>query len=338
MARDLDPDGFFQRLKDKQAYPCCLFYGPSEFRLEKSLRAICELLIPQSLRDLNFQAYDSDKCEPETLIDAARSVPFLSEHRLIVLRGVEAFSASSLQRFLPYVENPVDSTLLVFISQKPDFKKKLFKRLRQLDASVFFGRLNESQIIPWLRKTAREMGFSIESQACAFLRQIVGNRLRDLHNELEKLYIRYGEGNSVGVEQVKEIALESRSYTVFELMDCFSSKRLSAAILTLKRFLEEEGREGGLKVLGMMNRQMRLLWQTRSIHLAGGKSSDVAVKVKVPVFLATKLIKQSKRWEPDTLEKSFHLLYEADYLIKNGADGHLVLENLIVALCRQQFS
>ena len=95
-----------------------------------------------------------------------------------------------------------------------------------------FTNLSEGQVVPWIKRTAGELGLRIDGEACAYLRQIVGNSLRELFAELEKLRLRYGE-ETVGVEQVKELALHSRVYTIFELMKSVSERKCAKSLSIL---------------------------------------------------------------------------------------------------------
>ena len=332
MGKELSPEEVLRHLRKGKMSPFYLFYGPSEFQLEKILGKIRETFIPESVRDFNLQVFYADQSSPADILDTACSLPFMSENRLIIVRRGEIFTPSDLERFLTYIERPVSSTCLIFISSKPDFKKKFYKKVKELGLSVNFKSLSDHQIVPWLKRNATEMGLKIDGQVCAYLQQIVGNRLRDLNTELEKIYLCYGD-SPVGIEQVKELAIHSRIYTIFELMDEVSLKRCAGSLSVLNRFLEEEDREGVLRVIGMLIRQFRLLWQTLSILQEGGETAEVTRKLKLPPFLARKMVQESENWSPDDLERAFHLLYQTDGLLKSGSDGHLVLENLVVSLC-----
>lgn len=334
MAGDLAPETVLQHLREGRMRPYYLFYGPGEFLLERVLADVREDLIAEDARELNRQIFyaDEEKVDPGAVIEAAQSLPFLSVKRLIIVRRTEAFSAEALKLFIPYLENPAESTCLIFVSAKTNFSWKFYAVIRKLGGAVNFPRFNQQQVIPWIKRMAKEIGLRIDTQACAYLPQIAGNRLRDIYSELEKLLLRYGDG-PVGVEQVKETAVFSRSYTVFELMDAVSFRRRPEAVSVLRRYLQEEGRDSALGVLGMLNRQIRLLWQTKTVAAAGGNAAEVARKVKLPVGICRKMIKQSGAWTVPQLEKAVQLLYEADGLIKSSSPGPLVLENLILRLC-----
>jgi DNA polymerase-3 subunit delta len=308
MPGDLTPEYVLKQLEKGQLSPFYLFYGPNEFRLERVLNRIRETFIPETSRDFNLRIFYGDKTEPADIIDTARSLPFMSHSRLIIVRRTESLSPAALESYIPYLDRPVESTCLIFVSSKTDFKRKFYRKVR-------------------------ELGLNIEDQACAYLQQLVGNRLMDLHAELEKLSLRFGK-KVVGLEEVRAVAIFSRIYTVFELMDEVSFKRRGESISVLNRLLEEEGSDGSLKVLGMLNRQIRLLWQAKTVSDKGGRAADVSRKIKLPSFLVSRIVQQSKHWETDDFERAFHLLYKADGLLKSGAHGRMVLENLVFSLCK----
>jgi len=334
MPGDLTPEHVLEQLEKGRLHPVYLFYGQSEFRLEKVLGTIRESFIPEGARDFNLGVfYGGDSItKPADIMDAARSLPFMSENRLIIVRRTEEFAGTALEGFIPYIEAPSESTCLIFITSGPDFRKKFYKRIRKLGFAVNFRPLYDNQVVPWIKKMAGELGLTIEDRARAYLQQIVGNRMRDLYSELEKLYLRHGK-TAVGLEEVEELAIYGRIYSVFELMDKISLKRRSEALLVLKRFMEEEDREAVFKVIGMLNRQIRLLWRTKCILEGGGRRSEVARKLKLQDFQVKGLIPQSRLWTDEDLERALDMLYQADGLLKSGSRDTIVLENLVLSLC-----
>jgi len=332
MAGDLQPEAALQQLKKGNPLPVYLFHGPNQFMLERMLSRFRETCVPEGGRDLNTQIFYGGETESSGIMDSARSLPFMSTCRLIVVRRTEGFLTAALESFLPYFDNPSPTTCLIFVSGKADFKRKFYKKLRAMGGSVAFNKLNDWEIIPWLKRMGSDLGLEMDGEACAFLVQMVGNRLQDLHTELEKLSLRHGKGR-VGIEEVKASAIFSRVYTVFELMDELSFKRVEKALVVLQRFLEEEDRGGPLKILGMINRQIKLISLTKKVFEEGGTVRDVPRKVGLPGFLGKKLSDQARRWHFDELEAALGHLYRADGLLKKGAAERSVLENLVMALC-----
>ena len=334
MGAEITPEKVLNALKKGKLAPYYLFYGPGEFRLEKVLEKIRAEFVPPPAQDLNVEIFYGAETDPGEIVARARSMPFLSPNRLLIVRRFEKLSTETLNRFLPYLEGPVGSTCLVFVASKADFKKKFFKFIREQGRAVFFRELQEREVLPWIKETAEELGLEIEGRACARLQQVAGNRSRDLYAELEKLSLRHGNAK-VGVEEVQELAVHSRTYTIFELMNAVSAKRCADALRVLGRFLEEEDkREGPLRIVGMLNRQVRLLWYTKAVLAKGGGVPDVAKKLGAARFSAPEFVRYSKGWSVAELAQGISVLYRAEGRLKSGTHPKLIVENLILTLCR----
>jgi len=339
MPDDLQPDDVLKAAKKEQVAPFYLFYGPGEFRMERVLATLKTLLVPEAVRDFNLEVlYGDDKIgdspvEPEGIINKASSVPFLAERRLIILRRTESFTVDQLERFLPYLEKPSSSTCLIFISSKTNFNTKFYKKFRSEGVAVLFDEMKGKQIVPWIKKTAsEEIGITMDGEACAYLHAIVGNRPREIYSELEKLHLRYGK--TVSLDQVKEAVIHSRVYTVFELMDAVSTKDCGSSLRILNRYLEEEDpRDAPLGLISMLNRQVRLLWQAKTVMLKRGGTQELQKKTGISGFPAKKLIEQAPRWTEKELESALERLRWSDDRLKSGSSPRPILETLILSLC-----
>jgi DNA polymerase-3 subunit delta len=330
---DLQPESVLTALEKGKLAAYYLFYGPDEFRLEKVLDRIRNDFIPAPARDLNLEILYGDEVSPAAVISHACSMPFLAQNRLIIIRRTEKLNAASLELYLPYLDRPAETTCLIFLTSKTNFNLKFYKKIRAVGRAVNFAALKENQVMPWIKRMAKSLDLQIDGQACAYLRRMVGNSLRDLYAELEKLGIRHGK-DQVGVEEVKALVIQSRIYSIFELMDNVSERKPSASLAVLNRYLaEEDKRAAPLQIIGMLNRQIRLLLQTKVIMEKGGGAKEVAKKLHLMPFSAGKFTLQAKKWSEKELEDGIRQLYGVDGLLKSGSRPRPVLENLIVSFC-----
>jgi DNA polymerase-3 subunit delta len=332
MAVDLRPDNVIKALGKGHLEPFYLFYGPGEFRMEKVLEKIRASYIPESVRDFNLELFYGGEATPEEIILKAKSMPFMAKNRLILLRRTDQFSKEDLEKFLPYLENPSESTCVIFISAKTDFNKRFYKAIRASGLAVKFDSLREDEVVPWIRQTAKELSLQMDKDACDYLASIVGNNPRELYAELEKLRLSFTKVK--GIEQVKDLVMHSRIYTIFELMEMVSLKNIADSLKILERFLaEEDKRYAPLQVIGMLNRQIRLLWQTKEVLTKGGGFGEVAEKLGRNRFKARDFMNQAGYWSKEELEKGLKVLYEADGWLKTGSRPKPVLEKVIISLC-----
>lgn len=313
-----------------------LFFGAGEFLREAALKKIRETCVDEAGRDFNLRVFYGDKTGAGDILDFARSLPFMGSRRIGIVRKAEALASETVNDLVQYLKDPSPTTCMIFVASSPDFRKSFFKFIRDMGRSVHFKDPSEYKIPEWIAQTARGLGLEMDSEACGCLREIVGADPMDLYPELEKLALRY-PGGRIGVREVRENAVNSRSYTIFELMDAISLRRLDKALPVLRRFLEEEGRDAVLRVVGMIVREIGLLWQCKTASASGQGVEEISKKLGVHRFAIEKLLPRCRLWRPEELEKSIITLHQADGGIKTGAPVDIVLERVLIALCTGSF-
>ena len=68
------------------------------------------------------------------LLNAAGSPPFMTAHRVVVARDVGALTAGDVDGIVRYLENPLDTTILVFVSGGGTIPAALSKQLKAVKA------------------------------------------------------------------------------------------------------------------------------------------------------------------------------------------------------------
>ena len=333
--QDLTSENVLASLNKGAFAPFYLFYGPEDFWLEITLDRIKKELIPDSVKDFNLETLYGGEISPQEILNRAHLVPFMSPHRLLIVRGTENFTKGALEQFLPYMDSPVDSTCIIWISNKTDLTGVFYKRFKELGRAVNFKKLSERQVYSWLQKRAKELELDINKEASSFIYQIVGSNLRDLFSEIFKLSLRY-PNSKIGVEQIKELTTFSRLFTVFDLVDYVSKRDTPHAIVVLSKLFDTQGRDpsAALGLLGMLARQIRLILKAKSgLKKGGGRPGAIDRLRPLPNFVIEKCLAQERFWQEEELEDALNNIYDADGLIRTGSKGDLVLENLIFLLC-----
>jgi DNA polymerase-3 subunit delta len=336
--QDLTPDHVLTSLKNGSLLQFYLFYGHEDFWIELTLDKIKKDFIPEPAKEFNLETLYGGENSPQDILDRARLVPFMSSHRLIIVKNTEGFTKKELEHFLPYLSSPVESTCIIWVSSKLDLPGVFYRRLRELGRAVNFKKLSERQAYSWIQKRAGELSLKIDKDASAFLYQMVGGNLRELFNEVSKLSLRHPD-SSIEAGHVKELTAFSRLFTVFDLVDYVSKKDPVHAMVVLYRLFDIQGRDAMavLGALGMMARQVRLILKVKSeIKKGSGKRGVIKRLSPLPAFVAEKCIAQEGFWRENELEEALKHIYNADGLIRTGSKPDLVLESLIFLLCFPQ--
>ena len=67
----------------------------------------------------------------DSLIDMANAMPTFADWRLVVVREAHKLSAAVLEQLVPYINDPSPTTLLVFVGEKIDRRKKFFQDFKK---------------------------------------------------------------------------------------------------------------------------------------------------------------------------------------------------------------
>jgi DNA polymerase-3 subunit delta len=94
-------------------------------------------------------------------------------------------------------------------------------------------------------------------------------------------------------------------------------------------------REPALRLLAMLARHIRQLWQTRDLLSQGRPGvGEVASALGVLPFVATKLMDQARRLSPVRVSAMHEAIYQVDRALKiSKIDDERLMEQLVLQLC-----
>src|SRR5438132_14136540 len=93
--------------------PVYVVHGPEAFLKRQALTEILDRLLAGSDRSLALNEYDgSGSVELASVLDDLRTLPFLSERRVVLVRDADAFLTRYRQELEEYLESPSPSGVL----------------------------------------------------------------------------------------------------------------------------------------------------------------------------------------------------------------------------------
>jgi DNA polymerase-3 subunit delta len=148
--------------------------------------------------------------------------------------------------------------------------------------------------------------------------------------EIHKLLAYVNYKRPVEPDDVELLTADVGQGNIFAMVDALGNQNGRLAQGMLHRLLEQQD---PISIFGMVVRQFRLLLLTREILDGGENMGDIARLLKVPPFVADKLVSQARRFSAPVLEAIYHRLMEIDEAIKTGkVPGDLALDTLFAAL------
>ncbi len=317
------------RAIDQKAFPNLLFlYGEETYLLEKSLRQLLDAVLAVADRDFNFDHFSARDVRADTILDQARTFPVFASHRLILIKDAQHLSSDSLDGLVPYLKDPSPETILVFVSDKIDGRRKFFQDFKKRGTLVEFKKLYDNQVPAFIREQAKSGGRSFTEDALALFCRRVGSNLQEIHGELTKLFAYLGEKTLVDVADVAAIVSDTRVDSVFELTDALGLKEAQNAQRFLVRILDEGS--APLLVLTMIVRHFRQLWKIHELVGLKTPEKDIPRQVGINPYFIKGLLNQAGRFSHEHYRDLFELFLETDLALKSsGAHPSVLLGSLV---------
>lgn len=243
------------------------FYGEEEFNISNEIRKLKKTL-DKNFLDMSFKIYDNPKF-PD-LISILRTQPMMFGKMLIVINCLEYFSKTfddkEIKQISEALENNTDNLDIVFVAQLPrdegkklDSRKKLFKLLKKYNAQEFptIPTYKTAELEAWVQKQAKTKKIKLDTNALPVLISQVGNNLRQLDTELEKLALLAYPKDLINKDMVQEICIANED--LFAFSDYLMQNEKSKALLEYRKLLDKKHPLEILAVLQTMLRRWIIL-------------------------------------------------------------------------------
>ena len=330
-----------------------ILWGQDDFSLSQSLEEIKRGIGDQELLSANTTILDGQQATSDQLRAVTETMPFLSEKRLVIVRGLlgrfepktksgggkKVASRTNQQNerksLVAGINGIPDSTILVLVDGKIGSNNPLFKALSAKATVKTFPLLRNTELRRWIQKRVREESASISPQAVGSLARLVGSNLWIMSSEIEKLIL-FTLGRSIEEEDVDRVVSYTREVSVFAMVDAILESKARLAEQALHQLLERGAAPAYLLV--MLSRQARMIVRAKELKRQRKPETEIQNRLGLPSeYALRKTLEQANRYPLERLKELYHKLLETDLSIKTGKyDGELALSMLIVELCQRR--
>tara|TARA_R110001632_G_scaffold105434_1_gene214803 strand:- start:10234 stop:11292 length:1059 start_codon:yes stop_codon:yes gene_type:complete len=307
--------------------PIYYLFGEEEFYLDQLLDKFSNVIQPHE-KDFNFDLLYGQDVSPAKALGAARSFPMMAEKRVLIIKnflqiGKGAGSEGSIQDFIPYIENPNPTCLLVlFDTGKPAGNTNLGKALsknknvgyHQFEALPDY--LIPDWVISWTKSHHKK---TIEPAAAQLLAQFVGNNLQLLSTEIDKVCTFLDTSENVSEAAVKKIIGSYREYTAIELKEALMKRNLEQALYISEQMLQHTKTDTGeiIRLVGFFNSVFTNIWQILRLAEKGQAKNQIQSELGIAsAWYFNKLWDDASNFRYSDMPRVFEALLDADRSIK----------------------
>jgi DNA polymerase-3 subunit delta len=324
-------------LKQGEIRPLYLLFGVETYLRDLAVRAIKDAALKDSaLREFNEGSFSLTNTDVQQMIASAEQLPMMSPRRVVIVRDFAKLREADEEALMRYIARPVESSVVIFVADELDKRRKLSKTLLDVCLAVEFASLTDTELADWAKKRLKELKVQVEDRTLHQIVALVGSDVRTLSNELEKLATAALGNGLITMEMVDTLVGRSRELSNFELADHLIARNRKRALQTLQRILDD-GAEP-VMLIGLIASNYHRLALAKEMMSRGAPNQEVYRQIGIfgrnrEEFLAT-----ARRSDARQLSRSIERIAAADLAIKSslgggGAQGaRLQLEFLICEL------
>jgi DNA polymerase-3 subunit delta len=321
-----------------------LVKGADDVLREEALVQLVDDLVADGDRSLLVDEFAGAEYELAAALDAAQTLPFLTDRRIVVVRHLSRFSNADLQTpLLTYLESPVDSTDLVLVWEKsPETGSKLNPVSPKLKAALTAAGAVEHDSQPpardrerWVGEQFGAHGLALDARGRQLVAEQLGENVGAVVELIERVAGIFGDGARLTADEVGPLLGEAGGVPPWELTDAIDNGQTALALERLQRMLHGGDRHP-LQVMATLHGHYARMLRLDGAPVGSEKEAAAVLGLKGSTFPAKKAMTQGRKLGHEGVARAVELLAQADLDLR-GAQAwpdHLVVEVLVARLSK----
>jgi len=311
-----------------------LLVGDDEPILRSAVSELVHRVVGDGDRSLMVDEFDSEEYEVRSVVDAAQTMPFLTERRVVIARDLERFPADELTPLIGYLADPLATTELVLAMTRAP--KALTDAVKARDGLVVDTKPPQrARDRPaWVTEQAGEAGVRLSGAAASMVAERLGEDAGRLDGILSTLAATFGGGRALAPDDVEPFLGEAGGVPPWDLTDAVDAGDTATALVVLSRMSGPGGRHP-LALIAILHNHYTRLARLDGADARSEADAAAALGIK-PGFPAKKALNQYRRLGSGGVRRAIDLLAAADLDLRGAKDlpDDIVLEVLVARLSR----
>lgn len=317
-----------KQLIKREFAPVYLLFGAETYLRDLAGKTIGDLALGDSpLREFNEISHSLNEIDVSNALADAEQLPMIAPRRIVRITDVNISASPGKENLkeadefviTKYLERPSDTSIVIFIADDLDKRRRMAKLLIKSCVSVEFKPLNDRELITWANDKFKDSGARADAKAVRHLVGLVGENVRRLTNEIEKLVTAALPEKLITYELVESLVPDSRELTNFALTDNLMEQNKTQTLHVLKKILDD-GAEP-LMLLGLIASNFRRLALAKELMEQGAERREILSVIRLPPFKHEDFIASARRADSRRLSGIMRRIAETDLAIKTSRGG-----------------
>ncbi len=295
---------------NKDIYPIYFLMGDETFYIDKIIDLFVNNILTNKEKEFNEIIMYGKDVSVDQIISEAKQFPLNSTKRLIIIK--EAQQIKNIEKLLPYIEKPQNSTILVlaYKGKTIDKRKKIGKVINTKCIVFNSKKLYDNQLSNWITSYVKDYGYTINHNATAILAEHIGNDLTKLSNEIDKLMLIINKKDPITSTSIENHVGISKEYNIFELQNSLGNKDILKANLIINYFSKNTKNYNIIIIISSLFSFFQKILIYHSLSQKDSQSITSALKIN-PFFI-NQYQEAAKKYSKKQLFYIFQYLKEYD--------------------------
>ena len=265
--------------------PIYFLMGEEPYYIDKVADFIEKNILLEEEKDFNQTIFYGRDVTIDEVISAAKRYPMMAERQVIIVKEAQELS-KTIENIESYVENPMNSTVLVFCYKYKtlDKRKKVTKLLEKQGVVMESKKLRDYQVGDWIKKLVASKKMNIEPKATAMLAEFLGNDLDRINNEIEKFQIILPAETTITPLHIEQNIGFSKDFNVFELRNAIGERNQLKSYQIVEYFANNQKEHPNVMTFSLVFGFFVQLLQYHGLKDKNPKNAAVLLKVN-PYFM-----------------------------------------------------
>jgi DNA polymerase III subunit delta len=294
----------------KQYY---LLYGSEEY-LKKLYRDKLKAAICKDDEQMNYSYFEGKAADVLKIAEAAQTLPFFADYRLIVIKDSGLFKCQS--ELSEQIQQLPKSTIIIFAETEVDKRNRLFKLIRDHGLVSEMNGLDERNLKLFVASLLEQDGKKISENLAVYLLEKTGSDMVNICSEVEKIVCYSLDRSIITQEDIDAVVTTQINGKIFQMIDAIGNRQPGKALSLYYDLLSV--REKPMSILYLIIRHFNILLQVKDLQSRGFASASISEMAGIPPFSVNKYAAQTKNFTIKRLQEALEFGTDIEEQIKTG--------------------
>lgn len=251
------------------------------------------------------------------VLDELRTAPFLTDKRVVLVKGADKFISENREVLEKYFDNPCSTGRLIFTVSTWDARTKLARKLAKTGKLINAAQPSRKELPHRLIKYASDAhDKKLSTNTAGFLIELAGDELARLYSEIDKLALFADTEKAITTKHIESLIGHNRLFNAFEVIDAVIESKPSIAVERLRgMFAQDKSTE--YTVVGAFAYHLRKMFNAKVLLNKGLRTDIIAKKCQIWSH-QDRLFGQLRKMSLKQIGQYLQQLAQTDYDIKSG--------------------